>query len=93
MKLADLIIEGTVTDVTERSGTNDRGPWSIVTAFLVGARRAYEVTLSDELIGKVAPGDDVALLVYPRVYNGSVTFAATGFADEADRVASRAFAE
>lgn len=81
MKLADLVLIGTVTDLTVRTGRNDRGPWEMETAYLVGPRSAFAVTLPDELKGQLAVGDDVALSVYVRVYNGRVDYSATGLWD------------
>ena len=76
MKLANLVLSGSVTDLSVRSGSNDRGPWRIVTAFLVGPREAYEVTLPDELAETIDVGDDVELVVNARVYRERVTFTA-----------------
>lgn len=81
MALGELVIFGTVTDIGERSGTGERGPWRIVTAYIAGARQTYAVQLSDELAarGVLDVGQDVALSVYTRVFRDRVDLRATGF--------------
>lgn len=74
MKLAELVLIGTVTDIQERTGTNDRGPWRMVTAYLAGARQVYQVTLNDKTEPFVQRGESVALVVYARPYNNRVDF-------------------
>lgn len=77
MALAHLILTGTVNDISSRQVTNERGSWNIHTAYLSSARRVYEVTITEEMLPAVVVGSSSIFEVYPRVYNGNVTFAAT----------------
>ena len=81
--LGKLVLMGTVTDIGERSGVSEKGPWRIVTAYVAGPRQVYAVTLSDELAkaGVVTVGDDVAWEVYGRIYKERVDWAAVGVWD------------
>lgn len=88
MNLAELTLSGTVTDIGVREGTSAKGPYRITTAYLVGTRRSYAVTLPDHLVGTFDVGDDVCLVVYARVYNGQVDFGAVEHAATATRAAA-----
>lgn len=90
MELAKLVLFGTVTDMQERTGVKDGRSWRIVTAYLVGPRTAYAVTLADDLVPLLRTGENVALEVYGRVYNGRVDYSATGLWDGALSVPAEA---
>jgi len=75
-----LVVVGEIADIEDRSGRSERTgkDWRMVTCFVPGRRKTHRVVLSDDLIGSVNVGDDVELTVYPEVYQGEVSYRATG---------------
>lgn len=74
--LAKLVVMGQVTEVEVREGTNARGPWRMVSAYLAGRRTSYEVSIPVELESRIAEGEEVALVVDTSIYRDRVSFRA-----------------
>lgn len=80
MALGELVVMGPVTDLETRRGVSQKTGenWSMTTAFIAGRRNIFRVLLNDALVQQVQQGDDVALVVYPEIFQGSVNYKATG---------------
>lgn len=63
------IIEGTVQAVSTRSGTNDKGPWTMTEVLVIGENSLAMGTL-DKGLGAPKIGDKVRAQIEVGVYKG-----------------------
>lgn len=93
-QLGELVLFGEVVTVRLREGISKKTgePYKMYTAFVLGLPNTYQVLLADNLVHVVKEGEEVALSVYPELFNGQVNYRATGLWS-GEVAASRALAD
>lgn len=75
-QLAKLLIEGTITDVSELRGTSKKtgNDYHMVHVFLVSPRAAYQVSVDPERLNDFKAGDSVTFEVSSSAFNNEVQY-------------------
>lgn len=74
--IGELVVVGPIVDKDVRTGVKDGKSWSMHYVYISGRRNTYRVLLNDDLVGNVNVGDDVAISVFPEVYQNTVSYRA-----------------